>query len=239
MPGWMDSLTILPAYAALAAWAKSNPGKVPSHGQAFAGKVFDAATNTLIDPPNANDPEQQTNWAGNRSVALQSELNTKANELIDPTSKYNQGLFGLYQRMAMRNAPSADQTYGLLRAGGITGADGGAMATLKAREGQLKAADSATNMWRGQIAQNYGVAAQMLGQQGQLISNDQRTWLDKWKMQEELKQRDKEGWMSFGNSLIGLGGGLLTGGFFKGKVDPTGGRSADEDLADYYKHFDD
>ena len=202
--GWQDQVEAIRAFASF-----TQGGGKPTHGQRFGNKVWDSASNSLIDPPNAGDPNQRGSWQTNELAATGNKAEHQFDELVDPNSKYNMGLLDYFMKAARKMAPTENQLYGVNKASGVSGSSSAFLAQEQSKAAQGRATEMGTDAFSKQFLQNQGIAQGFLGMKMNADKAGLDYWLEKDKLNEEKKMRQNEAGMSLLNSTIGLGGGLL------------------------------
>lgn len=202
--GWFDMVN---GTRELASFTQG--GGRPTHGQKFGTRVWDSATNSLIDAPNAGDPNQRGAWQTNELAETGNKAENQFNELVDPSSKYNKGLLDYFMKFARKMAPTENQLYGVNKASGVSGSSSAYLAQEQSKAAQGRATEMGSDAFSKQFLQNQGIAQGFLGMKMNADKAGLDYWLDKDKMSEEKKMRQNEMYASFLNSAAGLGGGLL------------------------------
>jgi hypothetical protein len=113
-------------YGLMQQWVSANPGQMPANGQRFGNKVWNSTEKKLIDPANATDPNQITNWmaegmnAGQGGLPdffsqLSPENMQRAMTLLGPIFAQQTGALNRQQNTAMTGATNQAGAYAASR----------------------------------------------------------------------------------------------------------------------------
>jgi hypothetical protein len=202
----MDLIEKQKAYALMA-----QGGVAPQFGQNFGSQVWNGTG--FQNQANPNDPNQQFTWGQSKSSGMADSGYKRFQDMTDPNSEYSKGFLGMFMRLAANTGPSQDQLFSMnKRLGGMSSASSAAMASRQLAAQQSRSGEQVMEAFTKGMYGNESLAQGYLGQSGQMQSDITGKWLEKYKIDEEIKARDKGFLGGIINQGLGLVGGLLTGG---------------------------